>query len=65
MKNELRIRNDLQMETLYQWPNPPTQRPKELRSARYERIQRQLDADKRKWFNAMVWGMQTTGKHET
>lgn len=60
--NAIRIRENLPLETAYLWPNPPCRRPKELRSARYERIQQQLDNDKRRWFNAMVWGMQTTGK---
>jgi hypothetical protein len=46
----------------FTWPNPRTRRPKELRSARYERIQQELDSDKRRWFNTMVWGMQTTSK---
>jgi len=60
--NELRIRENLELQTQYQWPTPPTRRPKDLRSAKFERRQRELDGDKRKWFNAMVWGMQTSGK---
>lgn len=58
---KLRIREDLPLTQAYQWPNPPCRRAKELPSAKYERIQQQLDNDKRRWFNAMIWA-QTTGK---
>ena len=59
--NGVRIRENLPLKTVYVWPDPPW-RPKEPRSAKFERRQRELDGDKRKWFNAMVWGMQTPGK---
>lgn len=60
--NEVRIRENLELQPLYEWPNPPAPRPLVPRSLKFEREQAKMDADKGLWKIRMIWGQWTTGK---
>ena len=59
---DVRIKTDLELEVAYSWPNPPPPKPVEPRRCKFEREQARLDANKRDWFNRLVWAQWTTGK---
>jgi hypothetical protein len=48
MRNAIRIRTDLPMEKLYSWPNPK-HRPIKDPSKKFEKRQKELDADPARW----------------
>jgi hypothetical protein len=62
MKTDVTIKEDLPLEVAYTLENPPAPKPQEPRRCKFEREQKRLDASKREWFKAMVWGMWTTGR---
>jgi len=60
--NAIRIRENLQLETAYLWPNPPSPKAKVPGWVKAEREQQRLDNDRRACFNRLVWSMWTSGK---
>jgi hypothetical protein len=50
----IRIRDNLKLETLYQWPNPPFPKPIKDPNLKFQKAQQKLNKDRKAFKNACI-----------
>jgi hypothetical protein len=53
--NEVRIRGNLELQKLYEWPNPPAPKPLKPRAKVFEDEYEKLVKNKRAWALRCIW----------